>query len=211
MKDPIQDTIQRTQRYWYSDGANEIGMGIMFSLLALSFFILGRVNLSGNQELIVGILQPVIIIAGFLLINRLVRLFKDRITYPRTGYVSYQRRSTKRRLTAAFISGGIAAMLAASISIVADHLGVEILPIISGALIAAAIVYLGIRFGLIRFYVLAAFIFICGSYTTFSGVHGVYSSALFFGSMGAGWMLSGLWALIRYLRSTCPPDEEVQE
>jgi hypothetical protein len=211
MKDPIQDTIQRTQRYWFSDGANEIGMGILFTLLALSLFVMERVNSSGYLGLIIGILQPVIFLAGFWLINHLVQKFKEKITYPRTGYILYPRRNGKRRLTAAFISGGTAAILAIGASIISDRLGGEIMPVISGIIIAAAIVYLGIRFGLNRFYLLAVYIFICGALITLSDIQGINSIALFFGLMGMGWVFSGIWTLIHYLRTTHPLDEEEHE
>jgi hypothetical protein len=211
VKDNIQDTIQRTQRYWFSDGAYEIGMGILFTLLALSFFVMEWLNSFGYLGLIMGILQPVIFLAGFWLFNRLVRKFKEKITYPRTGYLVYPRRSGKRRLTAALISGGTAAVLAVSASIISDRLGGEIMPVISGIIIAAAIVYLGIRFGLNRFYLMAVYIFICGALITLSGIQGINSTALFFGLMGIGWVFSGIWTLIHYLRVTHLLDEEEQE
>jgi hypothetical protein len=207
MKDPIQDTIQRTQRYWYTDGANEIGTGLVILLLAFSFKLLDWLNPDGNFGWVVGILQPVVILAGFWVTSRLVRAFKEQVTYPRTGYVSYPRKPGKRRLTLALIGGGTAALMSAILAVVADRLGEDILPIICGVVVASSVAYMGMRFGLTRFYVLAAFTFVSGVITTLSGAQGLNSSVLLFGLMGAGWVLSGCWALVGYLRSTQPADE----
>ncbi|MEN6409830.1 MAG: hypothetical protein ABFD44_08980, partial [Anaerolineaceae bacterium] len=136
MKDPIQDTIQRTQRYWYADGANEIGSGLVILLLAFSFKLLDWADPDGRIGWVVGILQPVVILVGSWVTSRLVRTFNEHVTYPRTGYISYPRKPWKRRLTLALIGGGTAALLAAVLAIVTDRLGEDILPIISGAAIA---------------------------------------------------------------------------
>lgn len=208
MKDPIQDTIQRTQRYWYADGLNEIATGLVILLLAFSYWLLQRVDTGSGNGLIVGIVQPIVILGGFLLSNRLVRVFKERITYPRTGYVTYPRPKGKRRWKVALITGATAGILAAIISLTANRLGDEILPVITGAVIAVAIVYFAARIHLIRLYVLAGFTFIAGIGTALSGVQGLNSSAMFFGLMGASWVVSGLWALWNYLRSTQPAKDE---
>ena len=104
MNDPIKEIQRQTQRYWYVDGLNEIGAGILIFLLGLLYLLEWLLSASSLQGLVTSIGQPVLFIVGLLVINWAVRRLKARLTYPRTGYVAYRRERGGRRVRAILLS-----------------------------------------------------------------------------------------------------------
>jgi hypothetical protein len=203
--DPVEEIAKRTQRYWFEDGLWEIAFGLVNALLAGFYFLvlyLDRLGISGG---IVLVLQMVVIVGAFLGMGRLVKFFKERITYPRTGFVAYHKPSPvtrlKRILRTIFISAFMAALIS-MIAVIQLNRGLNLTALVTGALLAAALVYFGYRFDLVRMYLIASLVFLLGLALSLSPIADELAIAVFFAGLGLLMILSGGITLAIYLRSS---------
>jgi hypothetical protein len=207
--DPVIEATKRAQRYWYEDGIWEIGFGLL-NLILCAFYFLVQFDLwTGPLVFIPLLLQIVIIIGAGWLINRVVAFLKERITYPRTGYVAYRKISPMSRLKRMLLTGTIAVVTGGVVGAVATSGGEKsVVPLVAGALTAGVMVYLGYRFSLARMYVLGLFLVFLGGGIYFAGLNNTLGSAAFFGGFGLLLLLSGGLTLFVYLRRTQPLADE---
>ncbi|MBN1486942.1 MAG: hypothetical protein JW981_04820, partial [Anaerolineae bacterium] len=88
MDTDVKQAQQRAYRYWYTDGLAEILGGVTFVIVGVLIYI--------KDLLFQSLLASVITIAFLLLlavgVRILIRVLKERLTYPRTGYVAYRKR-----------------------------------------------------------------------------------------------------------------------
>ncbi len=208
MHNSIDHLSQRTLRYWYVDGLAEIAGGAIILLTGLLYLVISTIPNSPVRNLLLGFGQPMLIVAAVLGAGKVVQYFKERITYPRTGYVAYKRETSKRRVLTIIVTAVFVAALVAFIALTQHVLNENWLPVISGALIALFTLYLAYRFGLKRFYVISVITFLLGLVTAWLALPGDYSPAFFFSSFGLVWVLSGAWTLAHYLQNTSPPAGE---
>ncbi|NPV78021.1 MAG: hypothetical protein HPY59_16795 [Anaerolineae bacterium] len=208
--DQYEEIRRRTLRYWYVDGLTEIAVGVVFFLLAMLFVLMGVIAPSPAIHWLLGLGQPALILLGWWVGGRAVRYFKERITYPRTGYVEYKRPQPNRRLAKLALTAVISfavAMIAASF---ASSIPEAWLPVFTAAPIALFVIYMAIQFGLRRFYLAAAAIMLAGFLPLLLGLEGAYASALLLGVVAVIWWLSGALALRSYLRQTTLPAKDWQ-
>src|SRR5262245_28158908 len=96
MNSKMEQMVRKTRRYWYDDGFVEIGTGILLTLVALWLALRNIIPRESDWYPIATTGLPLLImgagIGGVVLIRRL----KERITYPRTGYVSFDKNSNWR-------------------------------------------------------------------------------------------------------------------
>jgi len=207
-QDPVQHTIERTRRYWYIDGLSEIGAGSVICLVALFYALIGLLPPASPYTAILGIGQVVVIIGGYWAAGRMVKTLKHRLTYPRTGYVSYPRRGGRRGILLGLITLGIGLGVGFIFSWMGGRLPENLLPAITGGIIALALVFQGYRSGVMRFYLVASITFLLGAATSSLALPDPWSNVLFFGGFGLAWMISGAVTLFFYLRDTRPVSEE---
>lgn len=201
----IEKIEQRTVQSFYEDGLTEIALGLIFLLLG-AYFYASTVVPEGSSlgAILTGLFVLVIVSAGFL-VSRFLRFLKRRITYPRTGYVAFKKKdpSPKRRVATAvvamIISAGLAALYSMSPSIRL------LLPAVNGLLIAVAVLLFANKVGLVRFFVLAAASAVIGVGVTAAGIGDTEGIRLFYLIFGAAVVVSGLAALIVYLRRNPRP------
>ncbi|MGB3716887.1 MAG: hypothetical protein WA996_20905, partial [Candidatus Promineifilaceae bacterium] len=96
MTDQVDDAVRRVHKYLYEDGLIEIGVGILFIVVGLGLiaFVAIQDNTIMGVTLIVGLLA--LAFGGALSTKRALEAVKERVTYPRTGYVSYRSGETNR-------------------------------------------------------------------------------------------------------------------
>jgi hypothetical protein len=208
MKNQIDTVIQRTQRYWYIDGLAEIAVGVLILILGLFYLLLYVIPNESLAAPLVGIGQPLIILLFWWLGGKSVRALKERITYPRTGYVAYPRKTRKfSRMALAGITGLVVSAAFALVQM-ALHINQNMIPMLAAAAMALAIAVLGYRFGLVRFYGLALYTLALGVITEFLPLVDLQQNAFLFSLFGLGWIVSGSITFIRYLNSTTPASQE---
>lgn len=203
----INETIKRTQRYWYVDGFAEIGAGVLISLFILFYYATGLLNNTMWQTILYVMGMPALIILGARMVSRIVVKLKEKYTYPRTGYVSYPRKTGSKRWSRALL----AALLGVAIGAVTSLLSGKLPPIYQQAfvsiVIALAYAYIGYTIGLSRFYIFAAASLAFFGIVVLVHAAGMDFFLLFFLGQGLAWIVSGIFALRAYLRATQPPLE----
>ncbi len=191
---------KRTQQYWYIDGISEIGGGATLLFVGLFYLILELLQPSMLRAVLTGFLQPVIILALIFGCRYAVRKFKEKITYPRSGFVQYRQRTSKRRWFVAVVSGSVAALTTIGITLVSDWVRVAIVPVICGFFMSLLEFYIGSMIGVTRFYWLAGVPLLIGIIISVVGVSDQMAIAVLLGVTGLVWMVSGVVVLIAYLK-----------
>ena len=202
---------KRTVRSYYEDGLTEIALGLVFLLLGAYFYAEATLPPGSTVLTFVSSAGFLGIFAAAFLVNRLLRFLKRRITYPRTGYVSFKKKEAgpKRRFAAAavamVISAGLAVLYGLSPSVRL------LLPAVNGLLFAVAGLLVANRIGLVRFYILAAASAVIGVGLTAAGAGDAKGVSLFYLLFGAAVILTGAAALAIYLRRNPRPAPESPE
>lgn len=201
----IEKIEKRTVQSFYDDGLFELSIGFVLLLLGGYFFAQASVPKDSAVGSALSVLFVLVIVSAGFLVNRILRFLKRRITYPRTGYVAFKKKpiSGKRRaataLIGALMGGFIAALYQLSPSVK------TLLPALNGLLLAFVVLLIAHRVGLVRTYVLAAASAVIGFAVTAAGIGDIKGVSLYYGLFGASLILSGLAALIVYLRRSPRP------
>jgi hypothetical protein len=204
----VEQVRKRVYRYWYEDGLAEIATGCLFVLIGLVLGAQWLIPSGSPLTAIAGLAFPVVVIGGILAVRHLVNVAKERITYPRTGYVQYGRPGPRRRRLAAVLGGSMGIVVA--ILFANGPASLMWLPLFQGLIIGAFWLYMGTRLDLLRFYVLAVLSVLIGIGIAFSGLADPLGSAAYFGGMGIVMVAGGGLALRSYLRQTQPAEEGEQ-
>jgi hypothetical protein len=197
MNDDINHTVQRTRQYWFIDGLAELSVGGLFILLGVYFFIQAILP-AGSLALLIFQLSFVFILFGMIFISRyLLNKLKSRITFPRTGYVSYKKASKKQKLLSASL-----AILIASLPIIlffTTPLSVNWIPVFTGLLVGTIWLISALRIGLLRLYLQALLSLITGVLISLANLDTYPSLAIYYGVMGTVLAMSGGIILAKYL------------
>jgi MFS family permease len=210
MNEDLKAIERRTVRSFYDDGLFEIAMGAILLLLGGYFF--GEIALP-ETSFVRSFLSAsffLIILIGGLLINKILRFLKARITYPRAGYVSFRKeRNPKRR----WISAALGALIGASTPFLMSFVPSfrDMLPAVNGLLFGVVFLLLANKSGVARYYVLSFVSIAIGIALAAVGIGDTRGISLFFALFGAAMVLSGLAALIVFLRRNKPAPETVDE
>jgi hypothetical protein len=203
--DELEKVQRRTYRYWYEDGLADLGAGWVFALLSI-LFLLQALAPAGPLAGISAILLPLVIIGGGLLARWAIAGLKARITYPRTGYVSYRQPTGRRRRLSALLAMGMAMLVA--FFVVSGPVGQSWIPLLTGLVIGAGLLYIANRFGLGRYFVLAAASVVAGAAGSFLTRDIAAGDAIYFGAMAVCLVVSGGLTLWGYLRRSGSPGQE---
>jgi MFS family permease len=217
--------MRRTQRYWYDDGIAEIAAGILLVVGGILLYLAYMAFLHWYPVLrespwTLALAIGVIVLAqllAFVPIKRWIEAIKQRITYPRTGYVAYRQPAKKpitvSRVLMAFIwaviGGGVLGFVFGRLIGAGFPEEFLSLPASMGLSAAVLLGLLAQRMDLTRFWWLAGFALLLI-------LPVAWLDTAFLGGMAylvaVGLMLigSGGWTLRQYLhQNPTPADEEV--
>jgi hypothetical protein len=200
------DIQRRLRRYWFEDGLAELGIGGLFLVVGLAF-VVGSLtsNSTARAAAVVALLAVVGI--GTIASRFLIRAVKERVTYPRTGYVEYRRSGSRSRYVAAV---GIIALISAS-AVAAQAGAVDRTLALQSLTLAAVLGVPAYRFGLFRFYALAGAAVAAGAIAWIAALDEEAGSALIYGGVGLALVGSGGWTLRGYLHRSRGPGVGVGE
>jgi hypothetical protein len=202
MKDPTDRLIQRTQTYWYADGLAEIGFSII--CLVLSAYFYGQAMLAPGSLLFrildVGFL--LILVGSGLIVRKMITSLKIRVTYPRTGYVSYKQSKPVQRL-GIMITGIVISSTMVLIFSKWDQME-ALMPAATGALVGAALIFFAYRSKVLRFFLLAVVSLLLGGGLSLSGLGEMMGLSYYYGLMAFVLLIFGLLVLRNYLVNTQP-------
>lgn len=110
--DQLRDLDHRPQRYWNIDGIPELVMGLVWMLWGAAL-IVGDALPRGAAAGLYWIVVPAILVLSGFAANWVVRRLKQRVTYPRTGYIAYRDPGPRARLATGAVVIAAAATIAA--------------------------------------------------------------------------------------------------
>jgi len=205
--------LRKSYRHWYDDGLGEITQGIQFLLIALYFWLQQLFQGKRTPTVILSVMMPLVIIGLVVSMRFVVNRLKERITYPRTGFVSYRQNNLqKRRRLLVRIAIGIA--MGISIGILGFGLSsgsVAWSYVLIGVAFMAIYAYVALRVGLVRFYAVAGMGLIAGVILGVLHTPDAVGMAVLFVSFGLPSLIIGLVVLTRFLRAHPPIDLSVFE
>jgi hypothetical protein len=205
MNTSIEGAPRRAVHYWYDDGLAEIGVGLLFLLLAALFAVEGLAPAGSLPPWFSAFGLPVIVVGGMIVLGLSVRAIKERLTYPRTGYVAYPRTGPARKWLAGVIGGIVSFLLVLFLATRPDWM--VALPALQGAAVAAVLLLLSYRSGVSRLAIQGLLALGAGLIVSFISVGTSIGTALVFGTIGLASFISGALVLAHYLRTTAPPIE----
>jgi hypothetical protein len=199
--DPIQNAQKRAFQYWYVDGTFEFSFGSI-SLLLAAYFYAQRLWAEAWFGSLLTAMFILILFGGGWLVRRLVMSMKERITFPRTGYIAFQRKTGSSRLKRMLLTGFVAATISALMTILLMNrpAGFDWTVAAPGVFFGAVITYLGIRTGLARFYINAAASLGTSMALGFANLPEGLGLTSFYGILGVALLVVGGLSLWQYLR-----------
>lgn len=211
-KEDVKQVEKRVRRYWYEDGIAELSSGGLFIILGLYFSAQGFFGETSLVSIILQVSLVLLLAGGIFGLRWLVNTLKERLTYPRTGYVEYRvnnRNDRKRRMMVVVLALIISM---ASIVLIDFIRGLDSMVLISGLLVGVIFIALrGKASGLKRFYLLGGFSILLGIGLAFVGLSQAYSLGLFYGLLGIAIVISGGIVLRSYMNENPVPAEDDHE
>ena len=110
----IERITKRPIQYWFEDGLGELLTGSLFSIMGLFFLIQGWTT-NSIVGYLAGILGMVAIGAGPWLSRFFLKKLKEKVIYPRTGYVKFTTLKRSRRI----LTGIVAIVVSSGLVVVA--------------------------------------------------------------------------------------------
>ena len=203
MSNNLDQTIQRTRQYWYVDGLAEIAFGGLCLFLGLYFFAKATLSSGSPIGFFLDIGFVLLVVGYGVLAGRILKALKMRLTYPRTGYVSYPRSKGKRRRTTFIIGIIIGALL--GLTFVTAPASSNWIPAINGLIVGGAWLFVANKIGLPRFYAMALLSALLGIGISIAGLGDMLGLAVYYLATSLIILLCGGFALYIYLRDTKPP------
>jgi hypothetical protein len=205
MKDQIDQVMRRAQRYWHIDGMTEIAFAWICFILGIYFYLSATLPQGTLLSTLLDSSLIIILLVGSFLGNKLVNYVKQRVIYPRTGYVSYRRKSGANRWVAgilALLTGAIAGGLIATIPA-----SFAWMPAITGFFLSIPLLILGYRSGSWRFYLLCLISLIAGVGISITGHGNILGLSYYYLILCFALFISGGLTFRNYLLTTTPPEE----
>lgn len=191
----LDKVVKDTYRYFYIDGLVELAVGLLFVLIGLSMLGWVYTDEGSMWRVAAVLLMPVLILGGTFSMKYLVRFLKERVTFPRTGYVRYKEGEPN-------VGRWLVIAVALGLVIVIWFLPEWLSKIatIQGILLAVILGLIGYRVGLGRFYLLAAVALTAGIGASYLIANEIIGSLLTYVAVGGLMILMGGITLINYLR-----------
>lgn len=204
MSDPLEKAKQRAYRYWYSDGFAEMITGSVF-LLGGALTASQLIPQTDDLPYLLLVTLTVVFIGYALFGRKIIAILKQRHTYPRTGYVRYQRPSPKRRwiwLGISIVVMTITQLLQQFFSLKSNTGG-----LISSIIIGILFIYLGYRIRLNRLYGAGVLSIALGLLLPSLFNNATLILSIHYGSLGIWLIVSGIITRAHYLQNAPPPEE----
>lgn len=191
----LDNMVKETYQYFYIDGLVELAVGLLFTLIGLS--LLGWVYTPAGSiwRIVSVLLLPLLVLGGTFGMKYGVQLFKERITYQRTGYVRYKQGepSLGRWLVPLIAFAAVIVLW-----VVPEQL--SRMSSIQGFLLALILGLIGYRVSLNRFFAVAAVAMVVGVAASYLFTNELIGSMVTYVIVGGLMVLVGGATLINYLR-----------
>ena len=198
------DRITRsTRKYMYDDGLFEIASGLILLLVGLGLFSwIAFTDISSVLGIVLIAAILILAVSGGLLTKRAVEAVKERLTYPRTGYVAYKQEEPRQSRLVVITTSLLATLV---ILLLPDNL--SRMATMIGALLGIVLAVLGYRLAVTRFYIASFVVVATGLLTSALFDEEFLGAAVILMISGAVLIFSGTAALLSYLKSNPKADE----
>jgi MFS family permease len=199
MNASVADYAKRTRQYWWIDGLVEMGFGVQLWILALFDLSIEHFESLG-QGMAAGVVGMLLVLAGFLAVNKLVQWLKTRITFPRTGYVRYPIKPDSSRWRRFFVAMAIGAVTSILVNLSIVYLGQAAQWTVISLIMMASMIYVAYFTGVKRYYAMGILAFMWGIGMNWIPFRVGSLYPWFFGGAGSIFMITGLIVFLLYLR-----------
>ena len=196
----VKSLQKKALQYWWIDGLAELAFALEMIIISLYFVLLQQIHSASWTVIAASVGMPLVFLVTFFSAGKLVLYVKEKITFPRTGYVRYPKRkavSRKRRIIVGAVIGFITAV---TVNLSRAFLGENAQWIVTTLIMMMGMVYIGYLVGVYRYYVLGIFTFFWGIAMIWIPIPNGYEYACLFGAMGLFYLVSGGVVLMRYLK-----------
>ncbi len=202
MQTEFEKIEKRPIRYMYEDGLLELSIGAVGIFLGGYFWVRVRIPLGSNWLLAwaLGLIPLLLIVILFL--DLAVKAVRNKLTYPRTGFVSYRKPASGRKRKV--ISG----LITFTWSLIFIFLrsdappgtrAISWIPLLTGLFFAGTSIWIGIKTSVPRFYFMAAISALAGIVLSVTVIEENAAFGFYWGILGLSFCLSGVFALLRYI------------
>jgi hypothetical protein len=203
----VQEARKRAASYPYQDGMIEIGQGAVYTALGILIWVANILINGGLGKWWIALGVIIFSLFAAVVFVTLVIRYKEKVTFPRSGQVTYERTTREELRDSAMLILLALAIAAATIFIDAWYTSIAVSV---GATISLILLFSGIRARLTRMKVLAFFPLTIALVAAYLGVDTTIASGLAIGGSGMVTLFAGVLAMRRYLAANpVPPDEEV--
>ena len=206
MKPDLDEINKRTLRYWYIDGLAEMAIGGVFLFIGAFLLFTTLVPSSILKAIMGAVFFPILLVGSMYLGGKLVAKAKSSLTYPRTGFVAYRRKRSKRGTLLLIAATVIIVLL---VGMLADSTIKDFgwMPLMDGLFLGIISLYIGQGLG--RFYLLSAASFAAGLLFAVLGLNDYLGHGSFYAAMGVFFLISGVATLLSYLHQHPDREEEL--
>jgi len=209
IQDPLQHALDRSQRYWTSDGIPEIVMG-GFWLMWGSLVLLPTLFPQRAPARLMQVILVVAISAAGLLMKRLIHGWKERVTFPRTGYIELRQPSKRLRYGIPLLLSFVIAVVFAVLVRFGDRSLREWIPLGLGLLLAIGMLQASWKMRTVRLALFSGVVAAVGIALTVLRVEEERSTALMLLTAGLACVADGLLVLRSYKRTHPMPLVDAQ-
>jgi hypothetical protein len=164
MTDKMTDAARRTRGYWFVDGLAEIGGGILSIVVGVPYLLWSLAPQGSRLARVASGGRDVILLVGIALLFVIIRMIKQRSTYPRSGYIEERQPERKKTLKTILLIFGCLIVFPFLLIVgfrffpnfrIGFLNTMFFFPTILGLFFTLGLVVWGFRAGIKRFYVLA--------------------------------------------------------
>jgi hypothetical protein len=221
-KNDPEDMVSRSRlharQYQHVDGTFELTFGGASLLMAVSYYVTGKIASSNS---LLPFVPLVVFVGGVYLLDFLVQQLRMRFTYPRTGFINYLKAQPLKRSIRLIIWIGIPVLTMLLLALIllnrpmfhaeSQNYASTLIPSFTGLLFSGLWVMIGWMVSLPRFFLTSVVSLLVGVGIFIYGVGDNAGMALLFGAMGGALMVSGGLTLRQYLRINPLPQETADE
>ncbi len=200
----VNSLMKRTLSSWYEDGLADLAMGGYFMLLGVALLAQALTPEGSALQLLWGTGIPLVLLLGGVTTGWIIQRLKSRLTYPRTGYINFERRDGALRVWRIISTMLIAAVVAAATVILSGRL--SNLSLIFGLAFFGVFAYLWQRLGLRRYLAVAVWCLAAGVALMLLPLTMEQGGAAFWVLAGLGLGTAGFVAWRRFDRTAPQPE-----
>ena len=196
----VKSLQRKALQYWWIDGLAELAFALEMIVISLYFVLLPQIHSESWRVIAASVGMPIVFLVTFYSAGKLVFYIKERITFPRTGYVRYPKRKAVSRRRRVIVGAVIGLTTAVAVNLSREFLGENAQWIVTSTIMMMAMIYIGYLVGVYRYFVIGVLTFLWGIVMIWMGMPDGYEYACLFGGIGLINLVFGLVVFLKYLR-----------